>query len=75
MKEKEKKKKKEKEPPNAFLKYTGMATQMAVVIAMGVFGGIYLDEKLALETPWFTLILSLLSVMMALFMTIRDLNK
>lgn len=75
MKEKEKKKSEKKEPPNQFLKYTGIATQMAVIISCGVFGGLYLDEKSDTNTPWFTLIFSLLSVALAIMMTIRDLNR
>jgi F0F1-type ATP synthase assembly protein I len=75
MKGKEKKKSEKKEPPNQFLKYTGMATQMTVIILCGVFGGLYLDDQLQTETPWFTLAFSLLSVALAMFMTIRDLNR
>jgi len=75
MEESQKKKSAKKEPPKQFLKYTGMATQMAVIISCGVFGGSYIDEKLQNGTPWFTLILSLLSVALAMFMTIRDLSK
>lgn len=75
MKAKENRSNREKEPPNHFLKYTGIATQMAVVICGGVFGGIYLDERLGLQTPWFTIIGSLLSVGVALYLTIKDLLK
>ena len=75
MKEKEKKKSEKKNQPNQFLRFTGMATQMTVIILCGVFGGIQLDEKLQNSTPWFTLIFSLVSVALAMFMTIRDLNK
>tara|TARA_R100001015_G_C4629378_1_gene190184 strand:- start:1310 stop:1468 length:159 start_codon:yes stop_codon:yes gene_type:complete len=52
-----------------------MATQMTVIILCGVFGGIHLDEKLQNSTPWFTLVLSLASVAVAMYLTIRDLNK
>lgn len=75
MEEKERKKKSENVPPNQFLKFTGIATQMTVVICAGVFGGIYLDEKAAFETPWLTLLGSLLSVGVALYLTIKDLIK
>jgi F0F1-type ATP synthase assembly protein I len=75
MKEREKKTKREKEPPNQFLKYTGIATQMGVVIAAGVFGGIYVDESFHFSTPWFTLLGSLLSIAIALYLTIKDLTK
>ena len=75
MKEKQSSQNREKERPNQFLKYTGIATQMTVVICAGVFGGIYLDEKFGLETPWLTIIGSLLSIAIALYLTIKDLLK
>lgn len=61
-----------KKQPNDFLKYTGMATQMAITILAGVFGGRKLDEYLVLETPVFTLIGSILGVGMALYFLIKD---
>lgn len=72
---KKNKKKKEEKQPNDFLKYTGMATQMAVTILIGVFGGIKVDEYLELQTPIFTLIFSLLAVAAAMYMVIKDINK
>jgi 4-hydroxybenzoate polyprenyltransferase len=45
---------------------------MAAVIGLGVFGGQYLDNKLALKTPWFTLALSLFSVGLAIYLAIKD---
>jgi F0F1-type ATP synthase assembly protein I len=53
-------------------RYSGMAIKMAAVIAAGVFGGQYLDEKLELETPWFTLLFSIVGVAMAIVVVIRD---
>lgn len=49
-----------------------MATQMAITILAGVFGGRKLDECLVLETPAFTLIGSILGVGMALYFLIKD---
>lgn len=74
MAKKDKKKKGEK-PPNDFLKYSGMAAQMAITILIGVFGGIKVDEYLQLQTPIFTLIFSLLAVAAALYMVIKDINS
>lgn len=72
----EKKKEKDgKKLPNAILKYTGMAVQMAVTIMLGVFGGRKLDAYYEMETPIFTLILSVVGVGAALYLTIKDLNK
>jgi len=52
-----------------------MAIQMAAIIGLGVFGGIKLDETLALETPIFTLIFSLLSVGLAMYYVIKDISR
>ena len=64
-----------KKLPNSFLRFTGMAMQMAVTILIGVFGGIKLDEYLELETPIFTLLLSLLSIGAALYFVIKDISR
>jgi len=45
---------------------------MAIAILGGVYGGKYIDEKLALETPVFTLILSLLGLTLAIVIIIKD---
>ncbi|MBX7051102.1 MAG: AtpZ/AtpI family protein [Flavobacteriales bacterium] len=54
------------------IRYSGMATQMAVTIFLGVWGGKKLDEYLKNETPVFTLILSLLGVVIAMYNVIKD---
>jgi len=57
------------------MKYAAMGTQMLVIIGLGVFGGFKLDKKLELKTPIFTLIFSLLSVAVAIYLSVRDLYK
>jgi F0F1-type ATP synthase assembly protein I len=52
-----------------------MATKMAVVILLGVLGGQKLDEKLQTKTPWFTIVLSLVSVAIAIYIVISDTSK
>ena len=61
--------------PNDALKYTGMATKMAVVIFLGVMGGQKLDDKLQTESPWYTIIFSLLSVAIAIYIVIKDTSR
>ncbi len=58
--------------PNDFYRYTGMAMKMAIVILAGVMGGQKLDEKYQTESPWFTIVLSLLSVAIAIYIVIKD---
>lgn len=75
MPEPNKDKDKDKKNPNEALKYSGMGIKMAVVIAAGVFGGRYLDERLDNQNPWMTITLSLVGVAMAIYFVISDTSK
>ena len=68
---------KPQKPPRSdgFLRYAGMATQMAVTIGLGVWAGLALDERLPNGMHLWTLALSLLSVGVAMYLAIRDLNR
>jgi hypothetical protein len=52
-----------------------MGFQMAAIIGGGVFLGIKLDEWLKLKFPVFTLVLTLLSVFLAIYYFIKDILK
>ncbi len=52
-----------------------MALKMGVVIFAGVMGGQKLDEKLGTKSPWFTIVLSLIGVAVAIYIVISDTNK
>jgi hypothetical protein len=45
---------------------------MIVIILAGVFGGIKLDQIVNMEFPLFTLVLSTLSVALAIYYSIKD---
>ena len=61
---------------DSMAKYSGMAFQMGITIALGVWGGIKLDEKFPItKFPVFTVTLSFLSVFAALYLVIKDLLK
>ena len=60
---------------NSYAKYSSIALQMLVIILLGVFGGVKLDEWLNLSIPVFTVILSLLSVVLAIYTVTKDLIK
>ncbi len=75
MANKTSKQEKEKKQPNQFIRFSGMATQMAVTIGAGVFGGIKLDELLENQQPIATLIGSLLGVVVAIYLVVKDLSK
>jgi len=60
---------------NSYAKYSGIAVQMLVIILLGVFGGVKIDEWLELTIPIFTVVLSLLSVVLAIYTVTKDLIK
>lgn len=67
---------KKKSNLNSYAKYSSIAMQMLVIILLGVFGGYKLDEWLSLSIPVFTVVLSLLSVVIAIYTVTKDLiNK
>lgn len=52
-----------------------MGIQMGAIIVGGVLGGIEIDKWLQLEIPVFTLVLTLLSVFLAIYYFIKDVLK
>jgi len=70
--------KNEKQPPkplNAYAKYSALGIQMAVIIGGGCYGGFKLDEYYKNTTPIFTIILSLLSIAIAMYIILKDFIK
>jgi len=45
---------------------------MILIILAGTFGGIKIDSKLNWKFPVFTVVLSLLSVLIAMFLVLKD---
>ena len=68
-------KQKEKNKLRAYAKYSNMGFQMAAIIGLGVFGGVKLDELISWKFPIFTIILALVSVSLAIYISIKDLLK
>ena len=64
-----------KNPPNNYLKYSSIAFQMAIIIFGSTFGGVKLDEYLKWNFPIFTLVFSILGVVLAIYFSIRDFIK
>jgi ATP synthase protein I len=64
-----------KRPPNAILRYSGMAMQMMVIIVAGALGGIWLDGHFETSKPWFTGGLTILSVIIAMYSAVKDLLR
>ena len=67
--------KKKKKLLDNYARYSSIAFQMLIIILIGVFGGIKLDQWLGMKFPVFTVILSIASVMLAIYSVTRELLK
>jgi F0F1-type ATP synthase assembly protein I len=70
-------KKPKKQPKRAkslsdYARYSGMAFQMITIILLGVFGGMQLDKRLKINFPLFTVVLSFLAVILAMYYGVKD---
>ncbi|MFN8242213.1 MAG: AtpZ/AtpI family protein [Bacteroidales bacterium] len=72
---KKQEKKPDTNPLHGYARYTGLGIQMVVIILVTVWGGRKLDSLLNLETPVFTIVLSLLGVFAAIYTAIKDFIK
>ncbi len=70
---KQKEKDAKKKLPFNYGKYSGIAFQMIIIIIIGVFAGIKADELLELTIPVFTLIFTVLSIILSIYYTLKDL--
>jgi F0F1-type ATP synthase assembly protein I len=59
--------------PNSFLKYSNMAFQLAIPIALGAWRGNKLDAYFQNKTPVFTIVLSLAGIAGGLYLVLKDL--
>lgn len=57
---------------DAYLKYSGMAIQMGVIILVGALVGQKLDHYFQTERPYLTVATSLLAIFAALYITLKD---
>ena len=60
---------------NQYLKYSGMALQLFVLLAAGAWLGQLLDKKLGTSQPYFTILLILLFGGVFFYRLIKDLNR
>lgn len=58
-----------------YIKFSGIAIQMGIVITAGALGGQWLDEKQENEFPIWTLILTLFTIFASLYQIIRAVIK
>ncbi len=60
---------------NSYARYSSIAFQMLVIILLGVWGGVKLDEWIDTGFPVFTVLLSIISVALAIYSVTKDLLK
>lgn len=60
---------------NKYLQFVNIAFQMGIIIAAGVFIGIWLDEKFPNKYSAYTIIISLLGVFIALYQVYRSVKN
>jgi predicted MFS family arabinose efflux permease len=65
-------KKRSNNPLHDYARYSSIAFQMLAIICGGIFGGYWLDKWLKWGFPVFTLVLSLFSVALAIYVVIRE---
>ncbi len=59
----------------AYARYSSLAFQMLFIILAGVFGGREIDRVIAWKFPVFTVVLSILSVFLAIYFAVKDFIK
>jgi F0F1-type ATP synthase assembly protein I len=65
-------KKPKRSASTTLLRFTDMAFRMGVTIALGTWFGKWLDGKMSMAKPIFLPVFALLSVVIAMYMVIRD---
>ena len=66
---------KSKNPFNSYIKYSNLAFQILAVFIIGVFGGFKLDKLINLSFPIFTILFSLISIAIVIFISTKDFFK
>ena len=64
-----------KKRANQYVKYSGMAIQMAITIGIGTFIGKKLDAHYQLEKPYLTILCALVAVVAAMYLVLKDLIR
>ncbi len=63
-----------KNPLSYYARISTVVIQMGVLIALGAWGGQYLDERFELTYPVFTIILSLLGVAIGMYLLLKEIS-
>lgn len=58
-----------------YARYSSIAIQMMVIVTAGVWGGVELDKMISWKFPVLTILLALISVSVAIYISIKDFIK
>lgn len=58
-----------------YVKYSGMAFQMIGALVLAAYAGMKLDEYVANDKPWFTIVLLLVAVIATTVLTVISITK
>lgn len=65
--------KKDKEPKKSdYLRFSSLGFQMAITIGLGAWLGTYLDNKYNTEKPYYSIVIILVSIAIALYQVIKE---
>ncbi|MEZ2335040.1 AtpZ/AtpI family protein [Mucilaginibacter sp. RCC_168] len=64
-----------REEVNSIAKFSGIAFQMLVIIALFAFAGYKIDAAMANQIKWVTAVLSLIGVFIALYIVIKSVKS
>lgn len=64
-----------KKPQVDYLRYSGLAFQLIVLISAGAWLGDSLDERMQTQQPYWTAAFSLVGVLAGMYQLYRDLTK
>ncbi|MDL2315375.1 AtpZ/AtpI family protein [Bacteroidales bacterium OttesenSCG-928-C19] len=70
-----KKKSENQTPLKDYARYSSLAIQMILIILIGTFAGIKLDQWIQLSFPIFKIIFPIASVFLALYVALKDFLK
>jgi len=70
-----KKQQNKNEKMKAWAKYSSMGFQMLAIMLLGVWGGMQLDKYLETSKPYFTICLTIIAVILAIYTSIKDLLR
>lgn len=74
MTTKEPGKKGPKKSLKSYMQVTSSVFQMGALIAIGAYGGKYLDQQYSFEKAWFTMVGTLLGLAAGLYMVLKSIN-